>query len=420
MATNNIALITKYLPQFLDQAMVADSKTRLLEQGAKSIVFDFTNSKTVKIGTLETEGLGNYGRAGHAGLQGKGTGFDGEGHNDGYPVGGTKLTWKNYEIGFDRAIQIRIDSADDEETAGLLMANVVKTLIKNNVIPEVDECRFARMAEKCYVSLGNRVDETINATKGDEHEIIHSFNKAFQFLTEHGVENEDQVIFVSPETHTMLLNTPEIYKTLTQADYKSSDGATFSLEAYMGRPIVEVPSDRFYDKVITTENGFRPASNAKIFNYIICSRYAGDPVTKIAKVKIFTPEQVQDYDGYKVNARLYHDYFIADNKAPAFFISVSTINASTKANSLGVMMREGAVKNSYIIDNAISTPAGILGDLVFSATAINLGETPTAPVKITYGESIVDATNTAGYFALVGADGKAKAVSGRITLTKKA
>ena len=194
----------------------------------------------------------------------------------------------------------------------------------------------------------------------------------------------------------------------------------FRSEAYMGRPIVEVPSDRFYDKVITTENGFRPASNAKIFNYIICSRYAGDPVTKIAKVKIFTPEQVQDYDGYKVNARLYHDYFIADNKAPAFFISVSTVNASTKANSLGVMMREGAVRNSYIIDNAISTPAGILGDLVFSATAINLGETPASPVNIKYGDSIVDATNTAGYFALVGADGKAKAVSGRITLTKKA
>ena len=159
MATNNIALITKYLPQFLDQAMVADSKTRLLEQGAKSIVFDFKNSKTVKIGTLETEGLGNYGRAGHAGLQGKGTGFDGEGHNDGYPVGGTRLTWKKYEIGFDRAVQIRIDSTDDEETAGLLMANVVKTLIKNNVIPEVDECRFARMAEKCSHAAAQRAEK---------------------------------------------------------------------------------------------------------------------------------------------------------------------------------------------------------------------------------------------------------------------
>ena len=420
MATNNIALITKFLPKVLDQVMVADSKTRLLEQGAKSIVFDFTNSKTVKIGTLKTEGLGNYSRAGHAGLQGKGTGFDGEGHNDGYPVGGAELTWKSYEIGFDRAIQIRIDSTDNEETAGLLMANVVSTLFKNNVAPEVDECRFARMAEKCYVSLGNRVDETINVTKGDEHEVIHSFNNAFKFLTEHGVENEDQVIFVSPETYTMLLNTPEIYKTLTQVDYKSANGATFALKAYMGRPIVEVPSDRFYDKVITTENGFRPASNAKIFNYIVCSKSAGDPVTKIAKVKIFTPEQVQDYDGYKVNARIYHDYFIADNKAPAFYASVSAVSASTKANSLGIMMREGTAKNSYIVDNAISTPAGIIGKLVFSASAITLGAAPTAPVDIELGESIVDATNTAGYFALVGADGKAKAVSGKITLTKKA
>lgn len=159
MATNNFALITKYSQKALDQILIEKSATAILEGEQKFVKFDFTNAKKVKIGTLRTSGMGNYARAGSAGIQGNGTGFDGTGHNDGYPVGGGELVWNEYELGFDRAIQLRIDAMDDEEAAGLIIANVYDTFTREHVISEIDECRFARIAEKAYTSLGNRVSK---------------------------------------------------------------------------------------------------------------------------------------------------------------------------------------------------------------------------------------------------------------------
>ena len=418
MATNKFGLITKYAQKALDQVLIEDSKTSILENGSKFIKFDFTNAHTVRIGTLKTDGLANYSRAGHAGFTGTGTGFDGSGHNDGYQVGGAELVWKEYNIAFDRAISIRVDEMDDEEAAGLIIANIVPTLMEQHIVNEVDECRFARMGEKCYASLGNKIVETIDTTKGSEHEITHSWNKAFEFLKEHGVPEDEQVIFASPAVNTAILNTPEIYKTLTQVDYRGD--VSFAMRAYMGRPIIIVPSDRFYDKVVTTKNGFMPTEDAKLFNYIVCSKRAGNPVAKLNKIKIFGPEVIQEYDGYKVNAHILHDFIIPDEKICAFFCSVSEVSATSKANSLSIAMREGVNQNGYVVDNAISTPGGIMGNLVFTATAVKLGATPTSPKNITLGVEVVDATNTKGYFAIVGADGKAKAVSAQLTLTKKA
>ena len=70
MATNKFGLITKYAQKALDQVLIEDSKTSILENGSKFIKFDFTNAHTVRIGTLKTDGLANYSRAGHAGFTG--------------------------------------------------------------------------------------------------------------------------------------------------------------------------------------------------------------------------------------------------------------------------------------------------------------------------------------------------------------
>lgn len=428
MATNNFALITKYSQKALDQILIEKSATAILEGEQKFVKFDFTNAKKVKIGTLRTSGMGNYARAGSAGIQGNGSGFDGTGHNDGYPIGGGELVWNEYELKFDRAIQLRVDAMDDEEAAGLIIANVYDTFTREHVIAEVDECRFARIAEKAYTSLGNRVSETINTTKGDAHEITHSWNTAFAWLKEHGVPEDEQVIFISPDVNTAVLNTPEIYKTLNQIDYKSASGVTFQLQAYMGRPIVVVPSDRFYDKVVTNENGFAPASGAKLLNYIVCSKKAVNPFVKLSKMKIFTPDMVQDYDGYKINFRVYHDCIIPKEKAIANYVSVSTVDASTKASALNIAMREGSVSKSYVVDDYYTTPGGIFGTLVISQTAFTLGASVTVDGSTIKAVSVssdgVEVNNdagtaTKGYFALVNG-GKVVAASAQLTLTLKA
>ena len=145
-------------------------------------------------------------------------------------------------------------------------------------------------------------------------------------------------------------------------------------------------------------------------------------------MKIFTPDMVQDYDGYKVNFRIYHDCIIPKEKAIANYVSVSTVDASTKASALSIAMREGSVSKSYVVDDYYTTPGGIFGTLVISQTAFTLGASVTIDGSTIKAVSVssdgVEVNNdagtaTKGYFALV-SGGKVVAVSAQLALTLKA
>lgn len=429
MATNNFELIINYAKKALDTYLAEASKTAILETGEKFIKFDLTNAKKVRIGNLVTDGMSDYTRAGHGGMNGAGTGFDGAGHNDGYNVGGARLVFDEYSLAYDRGVSFRIDEMDNEESAGIIIGNILDVFVSQKVVPEIDEVRFARIANSAYTSLGNKISETINTTKGDAHEITHSWNTAFKYLKEHGVPEEDQVIFVSPDVEEKIANTPEIYKTLTQGDYMSQKGVTFNMSAYKGRPIIVVPSDRFYDKVVTGANGYAPATGAKVINYIVCSKKAVVPVVKLTNVRIFDPKVVQDYDGYKVNFHIYHDCIIPKNKAVANYVSISATDATTMSGKVDIAMREGTASKSFTVDNYFTNPVGINGTLVMSQSAFTLGASVTidgstiTEVIVNNGteyNNVVGSSVTKAYFAVVDDYGKVRAISGQLTLPLKA
>jgi len=413
---NDIVLIQKYLQDVVDAVFVAESKTRLLEGGKKYIDLNFKEAGYVKVMSLLMDGLSDYYRVNHAPVAGS-TGYahynaNGTGtQRDGYAVGGAQATWELFKLDYDRGKQFQVDNMDNEETASLVIANLLKEFLRTKVIPEIDAVRFSKMVGKTSASLGNYVSETISANT-----IIAKFNTAFEWLTEHEVPSEDQVIFVNPAVMTLIRNTNELYKKLSQREYR--EDVTFTIDTYEGRPIIEVPTSRFFTNVVVGSNGYYAGASSYVINFMVCSRKAIVPVVKLNKSKIWTPDMVQDYDGYKVNFRLYHDVIIPKNKVIGVYASVSSTAATSKTDILSVDAKSNA--SGYQVDAYYTTPAGIWGTLVHAASAFTAGTQYTISVgtveAIEVGETFTALDTTTEYFAILDANGYALAVSSGVTL----
>jgi len=424
---NNITLIEKWLPNVVDTVFANESKTAILENGSKYIDVSFKEAGYVKVLNILMDGLSDYYRVNHAGVAGSSAYAhdnqnNGSGYRDGYRRGNTEATWEVFQLQYDRGRQFLVDNMDNEETAGAIIANLLTEFIRTKVVPEVDALRFARISSKCNATLGNLKSESVASLT---NAILGKFNDGFEWLLEHEVPEEEQVIFISPKVNTILMGSTELTRYITQAEFQSEKGISFKVNAYLGRPIIVVPSDRFFTDIVIGENGYYPASSGKVINYLICSKKAIIPVVKLNKSKVWSPETQDDFDGYKVNFRLYHDVIIPKNKIVGCYCSVSDTTASTKTAKLDLAMVEGSVQNAYAIPAFYTTPAGLYGTVVASASAITLGATITVDGSTVFNVNVggadnVDATNTKLYFALLDSANKCIAVSERITLVKKA
>ena len=212
---NNISLITKYLPEAVDKVFAEESKSAILNNGAKWTDLNFKQAGYIRIASILMDGLSDYHRVNSGDGAVNGTHFNTP--RDGFEKGNADLSWEIFQLRYDRGKQFQIDAMDNEETAGLMIGNLLTEFLRTKVVPETDELCFATLVSKCKASLGNlNVDKTITANK-----IIEDFNKAFVWLVDHEVPEEDQVIFVSPEVWGLILNTTELNKFITQNDLKS-------------------------------------------------------------------------------------------------------------------------------------------------------------------------------------------------------
>lgn len=416
---NNFELITKYITNAIDTVFATESKSAIFERGEKFMDLNFKEAGYVKIANMLLDGLSDYYRAGHNNANGGYSNYNGEGHNDGYKVGSANVTWEIKELRYLRGKQFQIDETDNEETAGLLIANILREFLRTKVVPEVDAVRFSTIASSANAFLGNLVTETPVSAKGDASEIIHLFNKGFEWLTEHEVPEDEQVILVSAPTWTVIQNSEEINKFITQEDLRSERGVTFRVNAYNGRPIISVPSDRFYSSIVVDDAGYRPASGAKVINYMIVSKKAIVPVVKVEKAKIFGPSVVQDFDGYKVNFKLYHDTIIPSNKLVGCYVSLGETSASEKANLVSVALTKTATAGTYTLDGFYTVPAGLRGTLIHKATAFTLGTTDNASAVLPVGATF-KATAATEYFAVKDDSNKIIATGKAVGLTPNA
>ena len=359
---NSIENIGTYMTNLVDEVMVHESKSQDLVNAGMFVSDDFVMKGWVKVAEILLGGLGWYLRANHSEVAGANTGNyadyngnNGTGARDGYPINASSLKWTLYKLRYDRATQFKIDYLDNEESAGIELGKLEKTFLERELIPEVDATRFSVLADNTNISLGNRVEnETIASNT-----IIAKFNSSFTWLYEHGVPERDQIIYINPTIMEQIRNTTELTKFLTQEDYKSADGLTFSVEKYQGRKIIEVPSDRFFTNVVLGDNGYTAGANSYRINFIVVDKLCASAIVKLQTVKKFGVDVVQDFDGYKVNFHLYHDIIVPHNKVVGIYASVSGVLANTYVRTVAIATKEGDVANLTKITGVWTMPAGV-------------------------------------------------------------
>jgi hypothetical protein len=218
---------------------------------------------------------------------------------------------------------------------------------------------------------------------------------------------------------TLVRNTSELQKKLTQDEYRSrTEGVTFAITKYDGRIIEEVPSSRFFTEVNVGLKGYFPKATSKIINFLLVDKTVALPIVKVDDVRIFTPEQVQDFNGYKINFELYHDLFVPAKLQSAVYAHVGTTAATSKTARLNVALAAGASGKTKVTGYA-TLPLGLTGSLygIAGDTGFAVGDAIadySGAVAITVGTDFTAFTGDKGFFCLV-KDGKVIAVSAKYT-----
>lgn len=378
---NIIGLITKFGTKAWDKVYKAEACSSVLD-GDKDLM-KFTGVKTVKIAKFSSTGLGDYKRANkpeEGKFLGNETGYmDASDSNKvkgyGYQQGSVSLEWEEFTIRCDRGTQLRIELFDDEETDGLAVATATKEFSRTKVVPEVDAYVFSTLAELAgtvntdSISLGSA-----GAMGYNPNGPVQALNNAFEKLADYEIPETDQVIFCSNTFYNQLRSTGEIVKHLTQTEY--GENVKFTMGEYEGREIIAVPANRFRTMIqLNGDDGYTWKSGSQKIDFMVVAKSAVAHVTKYDKVKVFSPEVVQDFDGYKVNVRIYHDVFVPDNKRIGIYVHTSNTAAVDPTVKFIAKIENAATTAALTLSGVALVPGDLLADsyYIVPTTAPSIG-----------------------------------------------
>jgi hypothetical protein len=294
-AANQIGLAAMYLP-LLDEAYKADSKSAILD--TLSDYVSFTGGNTVNIFNIDPVGMSNYDR------------------NAGYVPGDVTGTWQPYVLETDRGRSYQVDFLDNEQAMGLVVPNLLGTVERQHIIPEVDAYRFAQYASGA--AAGNVVTETLSAGAAT----VASIDSASVALDNAEVPYEGRVLFVSPAVYGLLRGG------ITRLVPNGENDVNNMIEVYNDMRVIRVPQPRFQTAITlnapTTSSGaggFAPASGASAINYMIIHPSAVLQVMQHYAPRIFSPEQNIEADAWRVQPRYAHGAWVKAHKTNGIFVS---------------------------------------------------------------------------------------------------
>lgn len=302
MAINTLAYATLFM-QELDKQVVAGATSGWMEGNAGLVVYNGGN--TVKIPKLSMDGLGNYDRS------------------LGFAQGAATLTYETQTMSQDRGRTFMLDAMDVNETNFVANAsNLMGEFQRTQVIPEIDAYRYSAIA--ALAIAGSRASGGYTPAIAD----ILSMLKADIAAIQDVVGTVPLVVTMSTATLNTLESSTELTRQLQVAAF-SGDIQT-EVKTVDSCPIIEVPSARFKTAYVMndgktagqTAGGFVPAVGAKTINWIISAMNAPIAISKTDNMRIFSPDQNQTADAWKLDYRKYHDLWIKDNALPTIFVNV--------------------------------------------------------------------------------------------------
>ena len=294
-AANQIGLAAMYLP-LLDEAYKAESKTAILDTLTDYV--RFTGGNTVNIFNIAPVGMANYDR------------------NAGFVPGDVTGTWQPYVLETDRGRSYQVDFLDNEQAMSLVVPNLLGTVERQHIIPEVDAYRFAQYASGA--AAGNVVTETLSAGAAT----VASIDSASVALDNAEVPYEGRILFVSPAVYGLLRGG------ITRLVPNGEKDVNNMIEVYNDMRVIRVPQPRFQTAITlnapTTSSGaggFAPATGASAINYMIIHPSAVLQVMQHYVPRMFSPEQNIEADAWRVQPRYAHGAWVKTHKTNGIFVS---------------------------------------------------------------------------------------------------
>lgn len=306
----NVFEYAKIFMQELDKQVVAQATSGWMEANAGLVKYNGGNE--VKIPVIDMDALGDYDR------------------NNGFVDGSVNLTYETKAMDQDRGRTFMLDRMDVDETNFVATAaNVMGEFQRVHVIPEIDAYRYSSIATQAIAknaAVGGYTPSASNILTKLKEDIYAIYDVAGEIPL---------VITMNMQVAAILENSTELSKMLSVIDFTQGDVKT-TVRAIDDNPIIKVPSLRmktqyvFYDGKSSGQQGggFVADTTAKNVNWIITPRTAPIAVSKTDNIRIFTPEQNQKADAWKIDYRKYHDLWIKDNQFNAIRVNIKEALAS--------------------------------------------------------------------------------------------
>lgn len=367
--TGNYAeAISRFVTTFSDDILVHELTSAVLEKD-NDLQKEFVLPGWIKLPTVLTDKLGFYVpsndllavASSNVNLYADYNGNVAANNRAGYPIKGASISWRLYQVRFNRGAQFKIDLFTDWTSGQVLTAKVVREFYRTAVVPEMDATRYSIIASATSTQLGNRVIAAL-----DKDSVVAAIDAGVETLYENGADERSLILFVSPQIETALKQASNFYRTFTLADrdlvvgYDGEGKAVVTkIKEYNGIPIIRVPSDRFFTDVALTENGYASTATSRKINFLLVHADYAYAIRLLQSLKTFAPEVVQDYDGWKINYHLWHDLLIPQFKKVAFYAHLANSLMGANATEVMVDSHEGEQVGQSVIDGIFTEPKAL-------------------------------------------------------------
>lgn len=293
---NVINYASKYAPE-LDKKITQEAKVGFMADNAFKA--KFVGSRTVYLPEITLDGLGDYDRA------------------TGYSKGDVGLTFKDYTLAKERSKQLMLDAQDaDESGVPELAGKLVSEYTRLKVNPEIDAYSLAKLHGYAVDTTNGKVANTkVYAEATAVKDLLASINAV---EAANGYNNEAIVAMVDPVMYSALMTSAELQRMIITSDFKQGE-LNLKVKSINGVAIIPVSSERMYTQIETTDNGYNPTEDAKALRAVIMPKGAASLVKKVDKVSMLNPNDVEDFDAYKINFRLYYDLFVKSSQVNTIF-----------------------------------------------------------------------------------------------------
>ena len=305
MAINTLATATIF-QNTLDQVAVQDATTGWMDANAGQVIYN--GGSEVKIPKMNVQGLADYDR------------------DAGYVQGGVTLTYQTKQMTQDRGRKFQLDAMDiNENNFVTTAAKVMGEFQRERVVPEIDAYRISGLVTAAIGAKKAGMVEYGYVPGAANTSALRKLKTGISALRDMGYNGP----LVVQATSAFILELElELAGKITNATF-SKGGIETQVPSVDGVPIISTPSNRMYS-AITLYNGksdqaaggYTKGAKALDVNFFVCPRTTPVAVTKQDKMKIFTPDQNQDADAWKMNYRRYHDMWILDNKLDSLYVSI--------------------------------------------------------------------------------------------------